>query len=372
MTSCKWFFRISCVLAMIMGIGFAGPAMAKGQGGGKPPKDDPPPAAFTPEIVYTNVRKGGKLELVVTDKDGVNSATVLSLSSIDHASWSTDGMALIFEGIIDNVRGIYRLSLFDAEGNLAPGDPILITTVNGPLSGFLASSPVIETDGSFWIAYSDVPSAGESSAKDIWVVNSATGQPINLTNTPDRNELDPTWAPDGIRLAIVSTPPDQSSFPRDVEIVELNFLESGPSIAGLPVSLIQANENLMVDNPLKEQEWRWPDWANEGEVLVLINTTDRQIWALPTDPALVASDAVKLTDDVPDIFRSRPGWSPDNTQLIYDRQGIGGACGLGPREPRKVIIAELDDPVMPTLLTICSGNEIGEGRHADWWRGAAP
>jgi Tol biopolymer transport system component len=329
-----------------------------------------PPTTSNPVIVYTKIGKGKNRELVVTEADGSNPITVLTFSSaeeIDQASWSADGTELVFDGVIDGDRGIYRLSLFDANGNIAPAPPQLITQVNSSSISRLSWSPVPAPDGNHWIAYKDTDPAG-SLNDDIFLVNPDTGVKINLTASTEYAELDPTWSPDGTRIAIVSTPADQSNSPRDVVILDL-IIDSDTGLLSIDkqTSLIQLNLDSSVDH-LKDHEWRWLDWANTSEAIVLVNTADRQVWVLPTDPALVASDAAQLTDDSSDVSRSRPGWSPDDTQLIYDRSGIGGVCNLGTREKRKVVIADLDNPAMPSSLEICNGAELGEGRLPDWWR----
>lgn len=43
-------------------------------------------------------------------------------------------------------------------------------------------------------------------ARDVFLVPLAGGEPVNLTDTPDRDEFAPRWSPDGERLVLTSAP----------------------------------------------------------------------------------------------------------------------------------------------------------------------
>ena len=47
---------------------------------------------------------------------------------------------------------------------------------------------------------------------DLWVLDAETGETRNLTNTPDRWELKPSWSPDGTKIAFTSRPMEPEEY----------------------------------------------------------------------------------------------------------------------------------------------------------------
>ena len=122
---------------------------------------------------------------------------------------------------------------------------------------------------------------------DIYVMDSDGGNPVRLTTDPAR-DYDPSWSPDGERIAFVSN--------RNRGIEQIFVMDSnGQNATRLT------------------EEWthQEPAWSPQGERIAYVrNKGGRQIWVMDPD----GGNKKQLTQ----IGKNRqPAWSPDGEQIAF-------------------------------------------------------
>ena len=120
---------------------------------------------------------------------------------IGRPTWSPDGKSIAF---ISNMSGRNNIWVVPAEG----GFPTQLTVSDQRQTG-VAWSP----DGK-WIAYQSDYDGDEQ--WDIFLVSPKTGRVVNLTQTREIAEMNPTWSPDGRYLAYEVKPKTSAAVEIDV------------------------------------------------------------------------------------------------------------------------------------------------------------
>jgi len=147
------------------------------------------PSSFESDIYAINVESGEARKL--TDSADISKSDV---------AWSPDGRQIALVGF-DRVSRDYRhIYLIDPDGS---NQRLLVTVPIGDLLQQIRWSP----DGKkllyvHWITVDDMDVKSE-----IYLVDVEDGTIINLTNTPDIDEIDPAWSPDGQRIAFTTYSP---------------------------------------------------------------------------------------------------------------------------------------------------------------------
>ena len=151
------------------------------------------------------------------------------------SSWSPDGKQVAF---VSNISGRQNIWVVPAEG----GWPRQLTVSNQRQTG-IAWSP-----NGRWIAYLSDYDGNEQ--WDLFLVSPESGQVVNLTNTPEIAEIDPSWSPDGLFLAYAVKPKDSPTYEIDV----------------MEVATKQVRH--ITTNTPKEFSDELPLWSRDGKFLI--------------------------------------------------------------------------------------------------------
>lgn len=225
-----------------------------------------------------------------------------------HVQAQSFGVNLDGDGFTLNIRGAEDHSL-PAAGertlNLLAGPALL--TINdiadnchlwGPSSRTVTIAPNSTVQESFTVtcgggAQHTAFASTRNGNADIFVREEGTGHVTQLT-TSAWQDTDPVWSPTGDRIAFASRSTDSvTSYLRIITA-------SGDSVATIGTLGTAAG---------------YPAWSPSQDRIAFTWTTDGQV-----DLYLVNADGsglIRLTNTPEDEFR--PAWSPDGTQLVYDR-----------------------------------------------------
>ncbi len=154
--------------------------------------------AWSPDgsrIVFVSDRNGDD-DLFVMNADGSNQIQLTTASALDHSpGWSPDGQRVIFSR--ESINGADILS-FPASCMTTPG--ACEDNLSAITSGRYDLDPTYSPDGSR-IAYASADMPGLQSAIGI---AAATGEGAVILPGTDAADSYPTWSPDGTQLAFIS------------------------------------------------------------------------------------------------------------------------------------------------------------------------
>jgi Tol biopolymer transport system component len=263
-------------------------------------------------------------EIYLADPDGNNPRRLTNNDSLDvFAAISPDGRWIVFDR--NAVRTVGQTS-----GFVAPD--LFLMNADGKAQQFLTtgSSATWSPDGrriAFHASASGrgTPINGQPGAatydSDIFVANvgdlldRGPGHRTNITNSPGLIDSDADWSPDGTQIAFTIQP---------VSVTD-------PTKAGGPPKLYIMNADgtgsrqLLLDNPGRSEVG--PDWSPDGKHIAF---TSRMPGAPSLEICVTTPDGsqpLQLTDVSPDPAvgptAAGPIWSPDGTQILFQREGNG-------------------------------------------------
>jgi TolB protein len=147
------------------------------------------PSSLASDIYAINVQGGEARKL--TDSPNTSKYEV---------AWSPDSSQIAFVGF-DRVSRDYRhIYLIDADGS---NQRLLVSVPMADLLQQISWSP----DGKKLMFVHYITVEEIDFYTEIYVVDVEDGTIINLTNTPDIDEIDPAWSPDGKRIAFTTYSP---------------------------------------------------------------------------------------------------------------------------------------------------------------------
>jgi Tol biopolymer transport system component len=211
-------------------------------------------------------------------------------------------------------------------------------------SGLLSTEPSAQTtspEGKIVFVKQDTV----SDSYDIWVMDADGTNQINLTNTPDTDEGQPAWAPDGTKIAFTG--------PGD-----LNEDNSG-GLGDIYVMDADGTDRTNLTDTPDFLEFQ-PSWAPSGAQITFVRELPGEIISEQLDIFVMDANgqtpATNLTNT--DASERDPAWSPDGTKIAV--AGVRGPRGEGGWE----ILTMDPDGQNETILT---GDTFeGEDRGPDW------
>lgn len=152
---------------------------------------------------------------------------------------------------------------------------------------------------------------------DLWLYDSQSSESFNLTNTPDRAELAPTWSPDGNALSFTSSP------------LGVEESETGPIFTvGQEAALAVINRDgtgyeTLASGPLEGAS----TWSEDGERLAYAVGGEIRILTLETGDV----DPIRPVDLGAEFsYLTAPAWSPAGDEIAFFFSSAGdGSQGYG-------------------------------------------
>ena len=181
------------------------------------------------------------------------------------------------------------------------------------------------------------PLADPAPPYDIWVMNADGTNPVNVTNTPDRDEQVPAWTADG-RIVFAG---GSETDPENWDIYVINADGSGrENVTNTPASAFEVwpspapngnklafsrftdatgveiwTVNLNGTGQRKVTVGRQSDWSPSGNDLVFTRPstgTDRDVWTANTN-----GTGLRRLTDTPTRREVFPSWAPDGASVVY-------------------------------------------------------
>lgn len=210
---------------------------------------------------------------------------------VGDSEWSPDNKQVAF---VSNITGRNNIWIVPAEG----GWPNQLTVSNQ------RQSSITWAPNGRWIAYQSDYDGNEQ--WDIFLVSPKNGQVLNITNTAEISEENPTWSPDGEFLAYTVKPKDSPT--HEIDIMEV----ATKKVRHLTVNTPQGLSNF---NPV---------WSKNGKAIVFtqVNSAGKDSNVLIADVA--TGKATNLTQHEGEHAFSASDISPDGkTVLITSNAGNG-------------------------------------------------
>lgn len=192
-----------------------------------------------------------------------------------------------------------------------------------------------------YVAPGGTDSYGNQLGLDVWAMNADGTGIANLTSSPG-DDTDPTWSPDGARVAFTST---RSNNLRQVFVADITCAPApGSCTLGKPRNYSYAEDFNAVEYS--------PVWSPDGArlaVVASINGAPGRIFFHPgslTSPVAPTPSAFDRSDTI--IGADHLDWSPDGLFLVYTWKQPGS---------NEIYIVPANDPKRWQKLTNTAGNK---------------
>jgi dipeptidyl aminopeptidase/acylaminoacyl peptidase len=265
-------------------------------------------------------------------KDDLQAFTVdrlLMTRAIRDSAWSPDGKQVAF---ISNISGRLNLWLVAVGG----GWPTQLT-----VSDQRQTSPAWSPNAK-WIAYASDKNGNEQ--WDVFVISTANGDILNLSNTPAISEESPAWSPDGRYLAWQAKPQTGSSY--EIETFDMLF----------------RRRRALTGNTAKELGNLRPIWSPDGKLIAYTQMRADEKDANVFIVEVGSGKSTNLTAHDGEKTFSAAGWSPDGKQLLITSNALNGF--------QNIALVDVRDKEINWLTQAKWESEAGsfspDGKHITW------
>src|SRR5215204_1181547 len=149
----------------------------------------------------------------------------------------------------------------------------------------------------------------QSGCDDLWVMDADGTNQTNLTDTPNRSDYQPAWAPSGAQLTFVREVEGRVIF----EQPDIFVMDTDPATNDA-INLTQTDESES-----------GPDWSPDGAKIAFAGVRNSGWEIVTMDPD--GQNETILTGDGFDGNDEAPDWSPDGTKVVFMKESqVGGCC----------------------------------------------
>src|SRR5215203_6591911 len=150
----------------------------------------------------------------------------------------------------------------------------------------------------------------QSGCDDLWVMDADGTNKTNLTDTPNRSDYQPSWAPSGAQLTFVRVVEGRVF----LEQPDIFVMDTDPATKDDAINLTQTDES--------EYD---PAWSPDGAKIAFAGVRNSGWEIVTMDPD--GQNEKILTGDGFDGNDEAPDWSPDGTKVVFMKESqVGGCC----------------------------------------------